>query len=42
MVQTCGRLALHKPAGISPCLLELLQICCVVNDTGLLPLHVAK
>lgn len=42
MVHTCGRLASHKPAGISPCLLELLQICCVVNDTGLLPLHVPK
>lgn len=42
MVQTCGQLALHKPAGISPCLLEWLQIFRVVNDTGLLPLHVAK
>jgi len=42
MVHTRGRLAMHKPAGISPCLLERLQICCVVNDTGLLPLHVPK
>lgn len=42
MVHTCGRLALHKPVGISPCLLERLQICCVVNDTGFLPLHVPK
>jgi len=40
MVQSCGRLALHKPAVISLCLLEWLQLCCVVNDTGLLLLHV--